>query len=79
MGWLRAKKCGVTDEVEEDLHKVWAGGQGPAGWAVEPLRPCMDGAREITSCCRILHSGGRLRKTTPSKGMEFILQPIKWF
>uniref|UniRef100_A0A453DXM7 Uncharacterized protein n=1 Tax=Aegilops tauschii subsp. strangulata TaxID=200361 RepID=A0A453DXM7_AEGTS len=55
MGWLRAKKCGVTDEVEEDLHKVWAGGQGPAGWAVEPLRPCMDGAREITSCCRILH------------------------
>uniref|UniRef100_R7W316 Uncharacterized protein n=1 Tax=Aegilops tauschii TaxID=37682 RepID=R7W316_AEGTA len=21
MGWLRAKKCGVTDEVEEDLHK----------------------------------------------------------
>ncbi|XP_044959699.1 chloroplastic group IIA intron splicing facilitator CRS1, chloroplastic-like [Hordeum vulgare subsp. vulgare] len=54
-GWLRAKKAGVTDEVVEDVCRVWSGGQELAAVrVVEPLRRCMDRAREILE----IKSGG---------------------
>lgn len=46
--WARAKKAGVTDEVVEDVRSEWSSGQELAGVRiVEPLRRCMDRAREI--------------------------------
>ncbi|KAM0898993.1 hypothetical protein ACQ4PT_021581 [Festuca glaucescens] len=46
--WVRAKKAGVTDEVVEDVRREWSSGQELAGVrVVEPLRRCMDRAREI--------------------------------
>lgn len=46
--WARAKKAGVTDEVVEDVRREWSSGQELAGVrVVEPLRRCMDRAREI--------------------------------
>lgn len=46
--WVRAKKAGVTDEVLEDVRREWSSGQELAGVrVVEPLRRCMDRAREI--------------------------------
>ncbi|XP_048540203.1 chloroplastic group IIA intron splicing facilitator CRS1, chloroplastic-like [Triticum urartu] len=54
-GWVRAKKAGVTDEVVEDVRRVWSGGQELAAVrVVEPLRRCMDRAREILE----IKSGG---------------------
>jgi RNA-binding protein YhbY len=54
--WVRAKKAGVTDEVLEDVRREWSSGQELAGVrVVEPLRRCMDRAREILEvrviCC----------------------------
>jgi RNA-binding protein YhbY len=46
--WVRAKKAGVTDEVVEEVRREWASGQELAAVrVVEPLRRCMDRAREI--------------------------------
>uniref|UniRef100_A0A0E0LU69 CRM domain-containing protein n=1 Tax=Oryza punctata TaxID=4537 RepID=A0A0E0LU69_ORYPU len=46
--WARAKKAGITDEVVEEVRGQWARGQELAGVRiVEPLRRCMDRAREI--------------------------------
>ncbi|KAB8108253.1 hypothetical protein EE612_043746 [Oryza sativa] len=46
--WARAKKAGITDEVVEEVRGQWAKGQELAGVRiVEPLRRCMDRAREI--------------------------------
>lgn len=46
--WVRAKKAGVTDEVVEEVRREWARGQELAAVrVVEPLRLCMDRAREI--------------------------------
>uniref|UniRef100_A0A0D9X756 CRM domain-containing protein n=1 Tax=Leersia perrieri TaxID=77586 RepID=A0A0D9X756_9ORYZ len=46
--WVRAKKAGITDEVVEEVRGEWARGQELAGVrVVEPLRRCMDRAREI--------------------------------
>ncbi|KAF0899958.1 hypothetical protein E2562_025902 [Oryza meyeriana var. granulata] len=46
--WARAKKAGITDEVVEEVQREWARGQELAGVRiVEPLRRCMDRAREI--------------------------------
>lgn len=46
--WVRAKKAGVTDEVVEEVRREWARGQELAAVrVVEPLRRCMDRAREI--------------------------------
>ncbi|XP_062192068.1 chloroplastic group IIA intron splicing facilitator CRS1, chloroplastic isoform X2 [Phragmites australis] len=45
---VRAKKAGVTDEVVEEMRGEWARGQELAAVRlVEPLRRCMDRAREI--------------------------------
>ncbi|KAL5232549.1 hypothetical protein ABZP36_031325 [Zizania latifolia] len=46
--WTRTKKAGVTGEVVEEVRREWARGHELAGVRiVEPLRRCMDRAREI--------------------------------
>ncbi|KAK3121559.1 hypothetical protein QOZ80_8BG0656150 [Eleusine coracana subsp. coracana] len=46
--WVRAKKAGVTDEVVEGVRGEWDSGRELAAVRlVEPLRRCMDRAREI--------------------------------
>uniref|UniRef100_A0ACD6ADB0 Uncharacterized protein n=1 Tax=Avena sativa TaxID=4498 RepID=A0ACD6ADB0_AVESA len=46
--WVRAKKAGVTDEVVDEVRMEWSSGQELAAVRiVEPLRRCMDRAREI--------------------------------
>ncbi|KAL6843224.1 hypothetical protein ACP4OV_026937 [Aristida adscensionis] len=55
--WARAKKAGVTDEVVEEVRGEWARGKELAAVRfVEPLRRCMDRAREILE--RIVKTGG---------------------
>ncbi|GJN16473.1 hypothetical protein PR202_gb03464 [Eleusine coracana subsp. coracana] len=49
--WVRAKKAGVTDEVVEGVRGEWDSGRELAAVRlVEPLRRCMDRAREILEC-----------------------------
>ncbi|GJN03312.1 hypothetical protein PR202_ga20742 [Eleusine coracana subsp. coracana] len=49
--WVRAKKAGVTDEVVEEVRGEWDRGRELAAVRlVEPLRRCMDRAREILEC-----------------------------
>jgi RNA-binding protein YhbY len=46
--WVRAKKAGVTDEVVDEVRREWDREQELAAVRlVEPLRRCMDRAREI--------------------------------